>query len=70
MNLRNITIGLDYDTYIDLDNALRYQFQLRTRFICNFLSRRIREFKVNTNRQYNMISVALLPMHSEIKSTK
>ncbi|QRY58010.1 hypothetical protein [Sphingobacterium siyangense] len=70
MNLRNITIGLDYDTYIDLDNILRYQFQLRTRFICNFLSRRIREFKVNTSRQYSMISIALLPMGNEIKSTK
>lgn len=60
MNLRYINIGLDYDTYIEKNNDLRYSFQLSTRFISNFLSREIRKFKFQTDGTFNMISVSLL----------
>ncbi len=61
MNLRYIALGLDYDTYIKINNDLRYQFQLHTRFISNYFSKAIRKDKFDTNGAFNMISIALLP---------
>jgi hypothetical protein len=61
MTLRYIALGLDYDTYINSDNKLRYQFQSHTRFISNYFSRAIRRCKFDTKGVFNMISIALLP---------
>lgn len=61
MNLRYILLSLDYDTYSVIDNDLRYEFQCHTRFICNYLSKKIRTHNFDTNGIYNMISVSLLP---------
>lgn len=69
MNLRYIALGLDYDTYIEANNDLRYQFQLHTRFVNNYFSKAIRKYKFDTNGVYNMISIALLP-ENELKPTK
>ncbi|MDQ1097673.1 MULTISPECIES: hypothetical protein [Chryseobacterium] len=59
MNLRYIAIGLDYNTYIERDNKLRYQFQLNTRFISNYLSKEVRKIKFQTDGTFNMITIAL-----------
>lgn len=67
MNLKYIALGLDYDTYIEKNNEMRYQFQLNTRFISNYLSKEIRKHKFQTDGTFNMISIALLP--SELKET-
>lgn len=69
MTLRYITLGLDYDTYIKIDNQLRYQFQLHTRFISNYFSRAIRKYKFDTNGVFNMISIALLA-NSKLEPSK
>ncbi|ASE62553.1 hypothetical protein CEQ15_14140 [Chryseobacterium indologenes] len=61
MTLRYIAIGLDYDYYIEKNNKLRYGFQLHTRYISNYFSRKIRIYKFDTAGVYNMISISLLP---------
>ena len=64
MTLYYINLGLDYDEYISDENELRYDFQLRTRFISNYLSKSIRKLKFKTDNTFNMLSVNL----SESKS--
>ncbi|ALR29245.1 hypothetical protein ATE47_01285 [Chryseobacterium sp. IHB B 17019] len=59
MNLRYITLGLDYETYIENDNQIRYDFQLNTRFICNFFSKAIRKYKFKTDGTFNMLSISV-----------
>jgi hypothetical protein len=61
MNLRYISLGLDYDFYIKEDNKLRYEFHLHTRFISNYFSKAIRKYNYKTDGTFNMISIALLP---------
>lgn len=60
MKLRYINIGLDYDTFVKKDNKLRYQFQLHTRYISNYFSKLIRKYKIETEGEYDMISISLL----------
>lgn len=69
MNLRYIELGLDYDTYINSNNDLRYQFLLNTRFISNYFSKAIRKYKFDTNRTFNMLSITLLP-ENKLELTK
>ena len=64
MILRYIALGLHYNTYAELNNNLRYEFQLHTRYISNYFSRGIRKFKF-TSPDFNMISIALLPDKEE-----
>lgn len=61
MTLRYISIGLDYDYYIQENNKLRYEFKTHTRFISNYFSRAIRKVKFDTDNLFNMISISLLP---------
>lgn len=69
MNLRYITLGLDYDTYIKIDNKLRYDFQCHTRFISYYFSKAIRKYKFDTKGTFNMVSIALLP-ENKLEPTK
>lgn len=69
MNLRYIALGLDYDTYINSNNELRYQFQLHTWFISNYFSKKIRKYRFDTKGVFNMISIALLP-ENKMKPTR
>lgn len=69
MNLRYITLGLDYDTYIKIDNKLRYDFQYHTRFISYYFSKAIKKYKFNTKGTFNMVSIALLPKN-KLEPTK
>ena len=59
MTLYYISLGLDYDEYISQENELRYDFQLRTRFISNYLSKNIRKIKFKTDNTFNMLSISL-----------
>ncbi|MDR6513707.1 hypothetical protein [Chryseobacterium camelliae] len=59
MTLYYIAIGLDYDTYSLRENDYRYEFQLKTRFISNYLSKEIRKLKFKTDGTFNMINIAL-----------
>lgn len=59
MNLNYILLGLDYNTYINIDNELRYEFQQRTNFINDFFSKAIRKYKFETDGSFNMINVSL-----------
>ncbi|GEN69911.1 hypothetical protein [Chryseobacterium rhizosphaerae] len=68
MNLRYIALGLDYDYYSKMNNELRYEFQLHTRYISNYLSKEIRKHKFQTDGTFNMLSISLLP--DKIKDTK
>lgn len=54
MNLRYIAIGLDRQSF---DSNYRYQFDLHTRFISNYLSKQIRKAKFKTDGTFNMIWV-------------
>ena len=57
MNLRYISIGPDIDR---TSNEERYDFELRTRFISNYLSRRVRELRFKTDGTFNQIHVSLV----------
>lgn len=61
MILKYISLGLNYDYYIKNNNEIRYNFQTRSRYICNYLSRAIRKFKFDTGGIFDMISIDLLP---------
>lgn len=55
MNLRYVTLSMDYDSgYQDSDIS---RFNYSTRFICNFLSIQIRKIKWVTDGTFNMIAV-------------
>lgn len=56
MTLRYINIWLSPET--GLDDDYRYGFALHTRFICHFLSTRIRKSHFITDGSFDMISVA------------
>jgi len=58
MNLYYINLGLDYNTYFELDNHLRYDFQQRVNFINDYFSKAIRKLKFKTDGTFNMISIA------------
>lgn len=57
MNLRYISFGPSMDRTPD---AVRYDFELHTRYISNFLSRRIREKKFQTDGSFDQIHVGLI----------
>jgi len=57
MNLLYISIGPDIDR---TSNEERYDFELRTRFISNYLSRRVRELRFKTDGTFNQIHVSLV----------
>jgi hypothetical protein len=59
MTLYYFNIGLDYDKYIKNENELRYDFQLRTRFISNYFSKKLRKLRFKTDGRFNMVSIAL-----------
>ncbi|WP_299884400.1 hypothetical protein [uncultured Lacinutrix sp.] len=59
MNLNYISLGLDYNTYISVDNDLRYDFQQHIDFINDFFSKEIRKKKFKTDGTFNMINIAL-----------
>lgn len=59
MNLYYIALGLDYETYIENQNDLRYEFQLKTRFISNYFSKEVRKLRYKTDGSFNMISIEL-----------
>lgn len=56
MNLRYITLFMDYDS--GFENSIRDNFNLSSRFISNYLSVQIRNLKYTTDGTYKMISVA------------
>ncbi len=60
MNLFYINLGLEYETYSEYENELRYQFQLHTRYISNYFSRVIRKYRFKTDGTFNMISIDLI----------
>lgn len=59
MTLFYFYIGLDYDKYIKNENELRYDFQLRTRFISNYFSKKLRKLRFKTDGSFNMVSLSL-----------
>lgn len=59
MTLYYLNIGLEYDKYIKNENELRYDFQLRTRFISNYFSKKLRRLRFKTDGSFNMVSIAL-----------
>ena len=59
MTLYYLNIGLEYDKYIQNENELRYDFQLRTRFISNYFSKKLRRLRFKTDGSFNMVSIAL-----------
>jgi hypothetical protein len=68
MYLNYITIGLDYESYIQNNNELRYEFQQHTNFISDYFSKAIRKCKFKTDGTFNMISVEATEY--DIKPTK
>lgn len=55
MNLRNIGLFMSYDSgYVD---PLRDNFNLRTRFVNNYITKKIRSLKFLTDGTFNMINV-------------
>lgn len=59
MNLNYISLGLDYNAYISVNNDLRYDFQKQVEFINDYLSKAIRKHRFKTDGTFNMINVAL-----------
>lgn len=59
MNLNYISIGLDYYLYIENQNEIRYEFQKKTNFINDYLSKEVRKLKFKTDGTFNMISIEL-----------
>jgi hypothetical protein len=58
MNLWYISIGLSRESF---DTLYCYEFTKHTRFISNYLSRRVRTIRFKTDGTYRMISVELDP---------
>ncbi|AGC78545.1 hypothetical protein LX97_03495 [Nonlabens dokdonensis] len=59
MTLYYFNLGLEYDKYIKDENDLRYEFQLRTRFISNYFSKKLRRLRFKTDGNFNMLSISL-----------
>jgi hypothetical protein len=59
MTLYYFNIGLEYDKYIKNDNELRYDFQLHTRFISHYFSKKLRKIRFKTDGSFNMVSISL-----------
>jgi hypothetical protein len=59
MTLYYLHLGLDYDKYIENENELRYDFQLRTGFISNYFSKKLRKLRFATDGSFNMVSISL-----------
>jgi len=57
MQLRYIAISLAYD--YPTSKEYRYEFNCHTRYICNFLSKAIRRYKIDVEESYNMILINL-----------
>lgn len=68
MIIRYINIWLSPETGFDDD--YRYEFTLHTRFICHFLSMRIRKIKFLTDGSFDMISVSPKPQGIESVSIR
>ncbi|CAL2114142.1 conserved hypothetical protein [Tenacibaculum sp. 190130A14a] len=67
MNLNYISLGLDYNTYINENNELRYSFQQHTNFINDYFSKKIRKLKYKTDGSFNMLAISVTEF--EIKDT-
>ena len=67
MNLYYLHLGLQYNDYIMTDNELRYEFQQRTNFKDDYLSKAIRKHKFKTDGTFNMIAISTTEF--EIKPT-
>lgn len=65
MNLYYINLRLDYETYIDTNNDLRFEFQQRTNFISDYFSKAVRKLKYKTDGTFNMIAVSLTEFEVE-----
>ncbi|MFV8355478.1 hypothetical protein ACNQGB_04760 [Flavobacterium sp. XS1P32] len=59
MNLYYVHLGLDYETYINTNNELRFEFQKQTEFIDDYFSKAIRKYKFKTDGTFNMIAISL-----------
>ena len=57
MKLRYIAISLAYD--YPTSKEYRYEFECHSRYICNFLSKAIRKYKIEVEETYNMILITL-----------
>lgn len=58
MKIWYIAMGLDRTSF---NTDYCYEFKLHTRFISNYLSKRIRKFRVDTDGTFNMIYLSLVP---------
>lgn len=58
MKIWYIAIGLDRNSY---DTEYCYEFDLHTKFISNYLSKRIRKFRFETDGTFNMVFVNVTP---------
>ena len=61
MKLRYIAISLAYD--YPTSKEYRYEFECHSSYICNFLSKAIRKYKIEVEETYNMILIALGNCH-------
>ena len=59
MILYYFNLGLEYDKYIKNENELRYDFLLRTRFISNYFSKKLRRLRFKTDGSFNMVTISL-----------
>lgn len=59
MNLNYVSIGLDYDLYIESQNELRFEFQQQVAFINDYISKAVRKLKFKTDGSFNMICIEL-----------
>ena len=58
MNLRYISLWMNYCQYSGIDDKFGNKFNYNSRFVNNFISRQVREWNITTS-DMNMISVAL-----------
>lgn len=58
MKLWYIALGLNRNSF---DTEYCYEFMLHTRFISNYLSKRIRKYRFETDGTFNMVFVQLVP---------
>lgn len=58
MNLYYIHLGLNYDDYIKTNNELRFEFQKRTTFIDDYVTKKVRKLRFKTDGTFNMISIS------------
>lgn len=61
MKLYHFELGLDYDFFSRVNNELRYEFQCRVEFICDYITKALRKKKIETKGKYNGIYINLLP---------